>query len=204
MKAFDFTWKFELFVQDEEDVWYAVRVEEPWRHGSDVFDTSQELAVVLARELRDEGTKFMHAGQKANLFSFEDFTAGVLVSIVRTAGKVNHVTAHSHVVVNRFGQGLQSYLSSASGCAEDVNLSYDILVNESHTASRDRCRDTVENYIRDPRILETLVGRARYFGENSDREAIVDDLLDITVVTARFGECRRARRVDRDQQWCVD
>ncbi|KAL8687485.1 MAG: hypothetical protein Q9224_005137, partial [Gallowayella concinna] len=98
MKAFDFTWKFELFVQDEEDVWYAVRVEEPWRHGSDVFEESQELAVVLARELRDEGTKVMHAGQKAKLFSFEDFTAGVLVSIVRTAGKVNYVTAHSHVV----------------------------------------------------------------------------------------------------------
>ncbi|KAL8800080.1 MAG: hypothetical protein Q9182_005421 [Xanthomendoza sp. 2 TL-2023] len=204
MKAFDFTWNFEVFVQDEEGVWYAVRVEEPWRHGSDALQTSQKLAVILAHALRDNGTKVIYAGQTGNLFSFEDFSAGVLVSIVRIVGDVIHVRAHSHVVVNRFGQGLQAYLSTASRCAEDVNLSYDILVNESHTTSRDRYRATVENYLADSRILKTLVERARYFGESTDRESIIDDLLDITVVTARFGDCRKALKVDACQQWCVD
>ncbi|KAL8813868.1 MAG: hypothetical protein Q9223_006871 [Gallowayella weberi] len=203
MKAFIFPVK-SVVVQDEEGVWYRVLVEEPWRHGSETLHTSHKLAVILAHELRDKGTEVPYASQPDNVFSLDDSSDGVLVSIVRTVGEVKYVTAHSHVSVYRWGPGYQTYFSSASRCAEDVNLSYEILVNESETSLRDRYRATVENYLSDTRILDISVERARYFGQNTNRESIVDDLLDETLYIVSLGDCRRVQKVDASQQWCVD
>ncbi|KAI4231292.1 MAG: hypothetical protein L6R40_007777 [Gallowayella cf. fulva] len=203
MKVFDFTWNFPLLVQDEEGRWYSIRVEKPWRDSSDALEPFGELAVIVAQDLQ-EGAHSRLTLQAPNKFAFEDFSPGVLVSIVQKFDNLVYVTAHRHVVVTFLGPGVQTYLSTASRCAEDVNVSQPVLVKEHHTISKDRYRVTAENYVRDPKLMETLVGRARYFSENTDRESVIDDLLDTTVVAARFGDRCRAQKVAENQQWCVD
>lgn len=49
-----------------------------------------------------------------------------------------------------------------------------------------------------------MIGQARHMNEPDDYEHLLGDLLDTTVVTARFGDCSRVQKLAGNQQWCVD
>ncbi|KAL8733740.1 MAG: hypothetical protein Q9166_001933 [cf. Caloplaca sp. 2 TL-2023] len=204
MKDFDFTWNVDLIIQDEENLWYAMRVEEPWRQDSDVFETTQELAIVLAYEINDGSANVSLTGQSYETFSFQGFSAGLLVSIERVENETIYVKAHSHVVLELLGEGLQSYLSSAAACAREVNIPHSVLVGESHTALKERYKESTRKFIDSRGILGLLAKKARHFGMDDAYEVLLDDLLDTTVVAARFGDRCGAKKIPKTQSWCVD
>ncbi|CAO1599190.1 hypothetical protein XANCAGTX0491_002930 [Xanthoria calcicola] len=198
MKQFDFTWNFPLSVQDADGLWYSMRVDEPWRQGSDNFDDSQQLAVILTHEPKTEPYA------SSNKFSFQDFAVGVLVSIDRTEDDIMHVTAHHHVAVDLLGEGFQEYLSTTSMCASTVGVEQSILASESHVASKEKYAVAARQILEDKNTMAMMIGKARHMSEPDDYEHLLSDLLDTTVVAARFGDCSRAQKIAGNQQWCVD
>ena len=198
IKQFDFTWNFPLMVQDADGLWYSMRVDEPWRQGSDNFNGSQQLAVILTHEPKPDP----HAS--SNKFTFQDFAVGVLVSIDKTEDDIMHVIAHHHVAVDLLGEGFQEYLSTASMCASTVGVKHSILASESHVASKERYAVAARQILEDKNTMDMMIGKARHMSEPDDYEHLLSDLLDTTVVAARFGDCSRAQKVAANQQWCVD
>ncbi|KAL8988373.1 MAG: hypothetical protein Q9177_002543 [Variospora cf. flavescens] len=204
MKGYDFTWNFPLTFQDGDGVWYLMRLEKPWRQGSDLPATPDQLAVVLARELQETGESSVSSRQGAENFSSQRSTVGVLVSVTRTESEMMYVTAHNHVAVYRHAEGVQRYYSLADHCAKEVNIPQTILSNESYVASKQRYKATVERLLEDKGRLESLVAMARYMGKEEGYEHLLGDVMGSTVVVARFGECGTAQKVGDSQQWCVD
>ncbi|KAL8646053.1 MAG: hypothetical protein Q9226_007036 [Calogaya cf. arnoldii] len=196
MKSFDFTWNFPLMVQDADGNWYSVRVEKPWRQGSDNFSGCQQLAVILAGELN------LH--KSSDKFTFQDFAVGVLVSIDKTEDAIIHVTAHHHVAVALLGEGFREYFSAASTCAQEVGLEQTILLNESHVASKERYTTVARQALENRSTMEIMIGQARHMGEPNDYEHLLSDLMDTTVVSARLGDRCRIQKVTGNQEWCVD
>ncbi|KAI4282294.1 MAG: hypothetical protein L6R38_003028 [Xanthoria sp. 2 TBL-2021] len=196
MKQFDFTWNFPLTVQDTDGIWYSMRVDEPWRQGSDNISGSQQLVVILAHELKSY--------ESSEKFSFQDFAVGVLVSIDKTEDDIMHVTAHYHVAVELLGEGFQEYFSTANLCAQTVGLEQSILSSESHVASKERHTKAARQSLEDTNTMDMMIGQARHMSEPNDYEHLLSDLLDATVVAARFGDCSQVQKVAGNQQWCVD
>ncbi|KAL8714496.1 MAG: hypothetical protein Q9225_006554 [Loekoesia sp. 1 TL-2023] len=204
MKQFDFTWNVDLIVQDGDGTWYAIRLEEPWRQGSDVSDASQQLAVVLAHELQMAGLSFNLSYQSSEMFSFQDHSVGILVAINRIKDDIMYVTAHNHVTVELLGEGTQRYLSTANACSHNVDLQHSILSSESHTASKERYKTAAQQLLEDKDTMDLLAGQARHLGGSDGYGDLLDDLLDMTVVAARFGDRSKVLKIAASQQWCVD
>ncbi|KAL8880304.1 MAG: hypothetical protein Q9198_002262 [Flavoplaca austrocitrina] len=196
MKQYDFTWKFPLMIQDANGIWYTMRVDEPWRQGSNTTRNSQQLAVIIAHELDPQGS--------SETFSFKDFAVGLLASIDKTEDNIIHVTAHYHVAVELLGEGFQKYFSTANKCALKVGIEQSVLMSESHAVSKERYKTAAQQLLEDKNTMETMLGQARHMGEPEDYEHILSDLLDTAGVAARFGDRSEARKVAGDQQWCVD
>ncbi|KAI4265388.1 MAG: hypothetical protein L6R35_007123, partial [Caloplaca aegaea] len=194
MKGYDFTWNFPLTFQDSDGAWYSMRLEKAWRQGSDLPATSHQLAVVLAHELQHAGESSVPIGHGAENFSFQDFSVGLLVSVTKTESGMMYVTAHNHVAVELLGEGIRRYYSLADGCAKEVNIAQSILSNESHVASKQRYKASVERLLEDKGRLECLVATARHMVEEEDYEHLLDDMMSSTVVAARFGECGTAQK----------
>ncbi|KAL8840538.1 MAG: hypothetical protein Q9170_001291 [Blastenia crenularia] len=197
MRQFDFTWNVDLIVQDGNSKSYAMRLEEPWRQGIDISASSAQLAIILTREL-------IPNHQSSEIFSFQDLSVGLLVSVDKSRDDVLYVTAYNHVALELLGKGTQRYLSSARLCAERVNIDHAILLDELHTASKERYRKAAEDILDDKATLDLLAGQARHLGEKDEYESLLDDLMDTTVVAARFGDCSKVQKVAVSQQWCVD
>ncbi|KAL8718428.1 MAG: hypothetical protein Q9181_008201 [Wetmoreana brouardii] len=204
MRDFDFTWNVSLNFQDQDGMWYTMRVEEPWRQGSDITGTLDQLAVVLARPIRDESLGSKLFRQRSEIFSFQDFSVGVLVSLIKTDDNVEYVKAHNHVAVELLGEGYQKYLSTASAFAQEVNVQHSILRNESHNKLKELYTMGAKRLLDDVQTLDLLAAQAHNYGMDDSYESLLDDFLDITVVTARFGDRCRAVKMADDQQWCVD
>ena len=204
MGQYDFTWNLPLHGQDETNLWYSVRSEEPWQQDCDITNASGQLAVVLAHQLLDEGAKFRRSGQPPSEFGNQDLSEGLLVSFVKAEDDIIYVHAHNHVVVTHFGEGIQTYLSRAKECADAINVSPSILIDESHEVLKTRYKLRAQSILREPEVVEVLARKARYYGTDDHYDALLDDFLDIVVVTARFGDTCKMQKVDKDQQWCVD
>ncbi|KAL8953117.1 MAG: hypothetical protein Q9222_001000 [Ikaeria aurantiellina] len=204
MRQFDFTWAFHLFVQTERGTWYAVRVEEPWRQDSDAPAPNDELAVILALGPQSEGYEIRRIGRSSSDFSFRYSTAGLLVSVLNNEEDSLVVKAHNHVVVEELGEGLQSYLSAAMRCAQDVNVPEETLSKESHSHSKRLYEKHARSLMHDSVTKEMLIGKARHVGAEDDYDALLDDLLDMIVVLARFGDRCKATMIPDSRQWCVD
>ena len=196
MKHYDFTWKFPLMIQDANGIWYQMRVEEPWRRGSNTIHNSRQLAVIIAHELDMQGS--------SETFSFKDFAIGVLASIDKTENNIFHVIAHYHVAVEVLGEGFQKYLSTASKCALKVGIEQSVLMSESHAVSKERYQTAAQQLLEDKNTMETMLRKARHMSEPEEYEHILSDLLDTAGVAARFGDRSEVRKVAGDQLWCVD
>ncbi|KAL9601180.1 MAG: hypothetical protein Q9219_002680 [cf. Caloplaca sp. 3 TL-2023] len=204
MKVFDFTWKYDLLVQDGHGVWYAMRLEEPWRSESAIMDGSQPLAVILAHGLKVADSAPSESRPSYNPYSFQDQSVGVLVSIKKIESDLVYVTAHNHVSLELLGEGTQRCLSLAHTCATTVNVAHSILSRESHTLSKKRYMTVAKKLLEDMIVLEVLAGQAQHLGEECNYEDLLDSLLDTTVVTARMGECSYVEKTADSKQWCVD
>ncbi|KAL8916044.1 MAG: hypothetical protein Q9208_008729 [Pyrenodesmia sp. 3 TL-2023] len=204
MKEFDFTWNFPLTFQDKDGVWYGMRVEEPWRHGSAVSDAPQQLAVILAHELEDVETGYLYQTPSPTSYSFKDYSVGVLVTLLKTEDDIRYVTALNHVAVERFGDGHRGYYNSTYSCAEEVNVPHSTLRHETHAQSKLRYETAARQALNDKALLELLKGSARYLGRKEEYEDLLDDFLNTTVVAARLGECVKAKKLSGHQRWCID
>ncbi|KAL8670129.1 MAG: hypothetical protein Q9168_005311 [Polycauliona sp. 1 TL-2023] len=196
MKAYEYTWKFPLIIPDTSGMWYSMRIDQPWREGSDDISVSHQLAVILAHELKTHDTP--------DTGSFQDFAVGVLVSFAKDEDASFHVTAHYHVAVELLGQGFQEYFSTAKSCAQKVGAEHPVLLSESHAASKERYKTAAQQFLEDKSTLDMMMRQARHMGEPEDYEHLLNDMLDTIVVTARFGSCCEGQKVTGDQQWCVD
>ncbi|KAL8948052.1 MAG: hypothetical protein Q9183_007725, partial [Haloplaca sp. 2 TL-2023] len=162
------------------------------------------LAVVLAHQLLDERAKFRRSGQPCSEFGNQDFSKGVLVSLVKTEDDTIHVRAHNHVIMTHFGEGIQTYLSRARDYADAMNVSPSTLMDESHEVLKGRYKLEAQCILREPGVLEVLARKARYYGTDDLYDGLLGDFLDTVVVTARFGDTCKMQKVDQGQQWCVD
>ncbi|KAL9038306.1 MAG: hypothetical protein Q9180_003218, partial [Flavoplaca navasiana] len=186
MKQYDFTWNFPLMIQDANGIWYSIRVDESWRQGSNTIHNSQQLAVILARELDPQGS--------SETFSFKDFAVGVLASIDKTEDNIIHVTAHYHVAVEILGEGFQTSCSTAKKCALEVGTEQSILMSESHAVSKERHQTAAQQLLEDIDTMEMMTRQARHMGEPEDYEHILSNLLDAIAVAARFGDRSEAHK----------
>ena len=202
MTQFDFTWNVDMIVQDQDDVWYAMRLEEPWRQGSGISCPSQQLAVVLAHELKGFGPGSNR--QTSDQFSFQDHSVGVLAAMNRTEDGVIYATAHNHVALELLGTGTQDYLSIAIMCAQSVGVEHSVLSSESHTESKKRYETAAKKMLDVKDIADLLASQARHLGGSDAYENLLDDLQDMAVVAARFGDRAKVQKVPASQQWCVD
>ncbi|KAL8999379.1 MAG: hypothetical protein Q9169_001805 [Polycauliona sp. 2 TL-2023] len=196
MKQHDFTWKFPLMMQDAEGVWYSMRVDEPWRQGSENFDGTQQLAVILAHELKRHGSP--------ESFSFQDFAVGVLTSIDKSDNTAIYVTGHFHVAVELLGEGLQKYFATARMCAQEVGSKQSVLLSEPLDALKEIHKPAARQLLQDQTTMDVMIGQARHMGEPEDYEHLLNDFLNTTVVAAQFGKCADVHKAAETQQWCVD
>ncbi|KAL9023447.1 MAG: hypothetical protein Q9196_007195 [Gyalolechia fulgens] len=200
-KQFDYTLDFPLRVQDADGLWYLMRVDEPWRQGSDDLNTTKQLAVILARELK---TNHSNPQNPYTAFLFQDATVGLIVSIDGIEDDIIQATAHNHVVVDLLGKGHQERFSAANTCVQKVGLEQSTLLSESHVALKERYKTAAQHLLKNKDISNLLEGKARYMGETDDYEHLLDDFLDMTVDTARLGDFCKVQKVAENQEWCVD
>ncbi|CAF9932896.1 MAG: hypothetical protein HETSPECPRED_008475 [Heterodermia speciosa] len=204
MQDFQFTWKFDLMVQDEDDRWLAVRIESTWAQIPIDSVRHRQLAIILAHSVPEEGTSIRLIGQNSGTFSAGGTSVGVIVSIVRSEGEVLFVEAHNHVVVEHLSEGLQRYFSSAKACANEADTPHLTLVSESHEMLKERFKPIAERLMKNEEYRSLLANKARHFGTEDTYEMLLEDLLDTAVVNARFGDYCRVHHVATSQQWCVD
>ena len=204
MQEFQFTWNFDLNVQDEDDRWLAVRIESTWAQSPIGSVRDRQLAIILAHNVPEMGASIRLIGRSSGKFSAGDTSVGVIVSIIRSEGEVLFVEAHNHVVVEHLGEGLQRYFSFAKACAKEVDIPHSTLVNESHEMLKERFKPSAEKMMEIEEHISLLEEKARHFGEEDTYGALLEDSLDIAVVTARFGDYCMVQRIAASQQWCVD
>ncbi|KAL8905650.1 MAG: hypothetical protein Q9207_002496 [Kuettlingeria erythrocarpa] len=204
MKAFDFTWDKTLVFPDKEGAWYAMRVDKPWRQGSAISDAPQQLAVILANELKGVDAQSPFRAQLSARYHSRDFSVGTLVTLVKTEADILYVSARNHVSVERLGNELWKYFDSTYSCAGEIDVQHSTMQSASHVQSKARYDTAARQRLNDKDLLELLKGLARRFGEKEDYEDVLDDYLNTTVFAARFGDCIKARKLPGHQQWCVD
>ena len=204
MQEFQLTWKFDLIVQDEDDRWFAVRIESTWAQIPIGSAKQRQLAIILAHPVPEEGAGIRQIGRSSGTFSGGDTSLGVIVSIVRSEGEVLFVEAYNHVVVEHLSEGLQRYFSSAKACAKEVHTPHLTLVGESHEMLKERFKKSAERLMRNEEYRNLLAEKARHFGAEDTYEMLLEDFLDTIVVNARFGDYCRVQQVPPGQQWCVD
>ncbi|KAL8690593.1 MAG: hypothetical protein Q9218_003997 [Villophora microphyllina] len=199
MQVFDYTWNADLLVEDGSGVWYALRVDEPWRQDSEPIGIDNQLAVVLGHSMCSEGAR---RRTKPDDFSFQCHSVGVLVSVSKTDDEceVINAKAYNHVALEHLGPGLQQYLSSAEACVLEANMEYTVLLDETHSALKERYRTIAKNSLDDKDLLDVLARKARHFGTGIDYESLLDDFLDTVVVTARFGDRCQIQKIHQAQQ----
>ena len=205
MREFDFTWNVDLIVQDESNRWFAVRFESAWAQDPISCATGQQqLAIILANNIPGHGAELKLIGQSSSIFSSQDVSRGLIVSIIESKRSITYVRGHNHVVVEYLGEGLQRYLSFAKSCAEDLDISQSTLVSETHEKLKSRYNASAQIILNNKDFRDLSEGNARHFSSKTDYDSILDDFLDTVVVTARFGDRCRVQQVASDQQWCVD
>ncbi|KAI4197779.1 MAG: hypothetical protein LQ346_002916 [Caloplaca aetnensis] len=204
MKELDSTWNEPLVFQGKEGEWYAIYANQPWRQGSAISDAPQQLAVILANELKRVDTQSLFSGPFSTSHSPQKFSDGVLVTFVKTEDDILYVSARNHVVVHRLAVDLEGYFNSTYLCAEEVNVQLSTLRSENHAQLKARYETAARQRLDDKDLLELLGGLALSLGEKDDYEYILDDFLKTTVVVARFGDCIKVKKLPGHQQWCVD
>lgn len=205
MKEFDFSWKFNLVLEDPAGKWYALRLEEPWRQDSDISTTSQPLAVLLAHELRGVNADNRYSYRRSDeIFVVQDKSVGVLVSIIESEDDIIYTNAHNLVRMELLGEGLQTYFSSVKVCAQAIDIPDLILLKESHENLKTRYKIPAEKLLRDTDTWHSLAIKARHFGQEESYESVLDNFLDATVVAALFAHCTQAQKMTDSQLWCVD
>lgn len=204
MQEFQFTWKFDLIAQDEDDRWLAVRIESAWAQIPIGSARNRQLAIILAHPIPEEGASIRRIGRSSGTFSAGDTALGVIVSITRSEGEVLFVEAHNHVVVEHLGEGLQRYFSFAKACAKEVDTPHLTLLSESHEILKAKFMASAENIMKIEEHRSLMAEKARHFGTENTYGVLLEDFLDTSVVTARFGEYCRVQRIASSQYWCVD
>ncbi|KAG7004555.1 hypothetical protein G7Y79_00024g055050 [Physcia stellaris] len=208
MKEFDFTWKFDLIIEDQAGMWYSLQLEQPWRHGSDLTNislTTQRLAVLLAHELQGVNADNKYSHRKSDeIFFLQDSSVGVIVSISESEDDIMYAHAHNHVSIELLSEGLQAYFSSVKACAQAVEIPHATMLKESHDTLKTMYKIAAEKLLSNTITRHNLATKARHFGQEEDYESILDDFLDATVVAARFGGCAQVQKLKDSQLWCVD
>ncbi len=196
--------------QDEDCAWYTMRLDQPWRQGSAISDATQQLAIVLAHELkgvdaqRPSRPPSSFKDQFPTKYPSQDISNGILVTLVKTEDDTLYVSARNHVDVERVGDSHRRFLTSASLCVEEVNVPHSILHSETHDQLKARYETAARRRLNNEDLIDLDEVPTRHFGGKDDYEALLDSFLRTTVVTARFGDWMKAKKVPAHQQWCVD
>lgn len=187
-------------IQDMDGLWYAMRLEGPWRQDSGIDVATKQLVVIVAHELKRSGLPVQSQHTQSDIFSFQDHAVGILASINKFEAGIIYATAHEHVALELLGEGTQRYLSIAMKCACGVDVPHSVLLNESHADSKERYRATAQAILEDKDTLDLLTAQARHLGEDDTYEHLLDDMLDQAVVMARFGDCCMVEKLPECQE----
>ena len=203
-KDMESTFKHDVLLQDPQNIWYALNVEEPWGESSSNLKGPQTLGLILAMSTTSPEAAARDAGSPLGIFNIRNSVIGVLARTVKREGTIIHTKVKRHVLFQKLGEGYQTYLNEAKSHARRI-LSDEKATNSGiANPSEEKCKQAAEEALRNSDFLHLCEAEASHYGASKALDAMIEAFSGMILRFCRFGDRNLMERTADDQQWCVD